>query len=126
MTGTMNRPEDTASRLLLRGLEVCALSDVPEGGGSMRQLAVGPERVPLLVLRSGAQCYGYINRCPHFGMPLAVQDAHLIVQPHQWVKCNVHYARFRWQDGFCEAGDCAGESLERVDLCIVNGRVVVA
>ncbi len=29
-------------------------------------------------------------------------------------------------DGFCEAGECAGESLQRVPLEVRNGKVLVA
>lgn len=77
----------------------------------------------LLALRSGDHCFGYENRCPHFGVPLAARDAQLIVKPHLSVSCNTHYARFRWQDGFCESGDCAGEYLLAVALAVRDGMV---
>lgn len=75
----------------------------------------------LLVLRSGDQCYGYENYCPHFGVPLAERDEQLILSPHKSISCNTHYARFRWHDGFCEFGDCEGESLVPVPLTLQGG-----
>lgn len=98
------------------GTEVCRLSVLPDGGGRMFVLAAPSGEFRLLVLRSGAQCFGYENRCPHFGIPLAERDDQLILKPHQSVTCNTHYARFRWQDGYCESGDCAGDALVPVAL----------
>lgn len=86
----------------------------------------GKDTFRLLVLRSGDACWGYVNRCPHFGVPLAERDDQLIVVPHQAVKCNVHYSRFRWQDGYCEDGDCQGDSLQAVALQIQAGVISFA
>jgi nitrite reductase/ring-hydroxylating ferredoxin subunit len=38
----------------------------------------------------------------------------------------VHYARYAWRDGRCEAGDCAGEGLIPVPLDLVGGEVRIA
>lgn len=111
--------------ILPDGHVVCRLEGIPDGSGRVFNLHLDQWRVSLLVLRSGLQCFGYLNRCPHFGMPLSKSNAHLIFEANHWVKCNVHYARFRWNDGFCEAGECAGEYLTRVPLQIVSGEIVV-
>lgn len=105
------------------GTPVCALAELPDGGGRMFAFPVADGEFRLLVLRSGGRCLGYENRCPHFGIPLAARDAHLILRPHESVSCNVHYARFRWEDGHCETGDCAGESLSAVPLAVADGMV---
>lgn len=92
----------------------------------MFALPTGTGEFRLLVLRSGQQCFGYENRCPHFGVPLAARDDQLIIRPHETVSCNTHYARFRWHDGYCEFGDCAGESLVQLPLSIAGGEVRLA
>jgi nitrite reductase/ring-hydroxylating ferredoxin subunit len=94
------------------------MEDIPDGGGRLFSYGVGKSAFRLLILRSGGQCHGYVNRCPHFGVPLAELDEHLITVPHRMVKCNVHYSHFRWQDGLCEEGECVGESLETVPLTL--------
>ena len=114
------------STVQIAGFEVCALEEIPDGGGRVFLFNSEQKEMCLLVLRSGGCCYGYINRCPHFGQPLAVCDSQLICEPNRWVKCNVHYARFRWQDGFCEAGDCEGESLQSVPLEVQSGKILIA
>ena len=71
-----------------------------------------------LLLRSGADVNAYVNRCAHFGVPLAAKQEQLIFQPHQSLSCNVHYARYRWSDGVCESGDCEGESLRAIPVVV--------
>jgi nitrite reductase/ring-hydroxylating ferredoxin subunit len=105
------------------GTPVCALADLPDGGGRMFAFPCAGGEFRLLVLRSGDRCLGYENRCPHFGIPLAARDEHLILKPHESVCCNTHYARFRWEDGYCDSGDCVGESLPAVPLAVVDGIV---
>jgi len=46
----------------------------------------------------------YVNRCAHFGVPLAAQQDLLKFQPHVRITCNVHYAHYRWSDGLCTGG----------------------
>jgi nitrite reductase/ring-hydroxylating ferredoxin subunit len=70
----------------------------------------------LLLLRSGSNVSAYVNRCAHFGVPLAARQDLLIFQPHTSVSCNVHYARYRWSDGLCISGDCEGERLLQIPV----------
>ena len=107
------------------GKVVCPMTAIPDGGGRMFSFSGEGSSFRLLVLRSGEVCYGYVNRCPHFGVALAQQDKQLIMNPHEFVKCNTHYARFRWQDGYCDSGDCEGESLIPVPLEITAGNVCI-
>jgi nitrite reductase/ring-hydroxylating ferredoxin subunit len=102
------------------------LTELPDGGAHF--LGFGPDAAPfrLVLLRSGEKVYGYVNRCAHFGVPLTAKKEHLILKPHESISCNVHYARFRWQDGFCVSGDCAGESLIAVPVVVRDGVVYVA
>jgi len=72
----------------------------------------------LLLMRDGAAVRAFVNRCPHFGVPLAAKQALLISKPGNSITCNVHYARFRWSDGVCESGECVGEGLIPVPLDI--------
>jgi len=108
------------------GFVVCQLDELPDGGGRMFAWPLEQGEFRLLVLRSGEQCFGYENRCPHFGIPLAARDEQLILNAHVSVSCNTHYARFRWADGYCESGDCAGESLAAVALAVRDGAVCLA
>ena len=69
-----------------------------------------------IVLREGERVHAFVNRCPHFGAPLAEQQAQLIQKPMASLTCNVHYARFDWADGRCARGPCEGEALTPVPV----------
>lgn len=107
------------------------LSDIPDGGAQMLILEPLPDAsstkpFKYILLRSGQNVVAYVNRCAHFGVPLSEKPEHLILDPHVSISCNVHYARFRWQDGYCVRGDCEGESLISIPIFIeADGRLVV-
>jgi nitrite reductase/ring-hydroxylating ferredoxin subunit len=102
------------------GTALGQLDALVDGQASMHMLdsdtAAGEAPFRYLLLRSGATALAYVNRCAHFGVPLAARQDLLIFKPHVSVSCNVHYARYRWGDGVCESGDCAGESLLAIPL----------
>jgi nitrite reductase/ring-hydroxylating ferredoxin subunit len=68
-----------------------------------------------------------VNRCAHFGVPLAARQDLLIFKPHTSISCNVHYARYRWSDGVCESGDCVGEALLPIPVQVdAQGHICMA
>jgi len=114
------------------GAELGTLQTLVDGQVTMHTLPPGqidtaekPFRV--LLLRSGTQVRVYVNRCAHFGVPLAERQDLLIFRPHVSMTCNVHYARYRWDDGMCISGDCEGESLLPIPVTVdVAGRICIA
>jgi nitrite reductase/ring-hydroxylating ferredoxin subunit len=104
----------------LPGTPLGLLTSFADGHASMLTLdapqGASPTPFRLLLLRDGTTVHAFVNRCPHFGVPLAARQEQLMQKPLQSLTCNVHYARFRWADGLCESGDCAGESLIPVPL----------
>ena len=90
-------------------------------------LGVGAADFKVLLLRSGDEVSAYVNRCAHFGVPLAARQDLLIHTPHVSLTCNVHYARYRWGDGVCIAGDCVGEALLKIPVMLdAQGDVFIA
>lgn len=86
-----------------------------------------PTQFAYLMLRSGDTIRAYVNRCAHFGVPLAQKQVHLIYQPHRRITCNVHYAHYDWNDGHCLGGECAGTGLLPVPVSMdADGNVFVA
>lgn len=101
------------------GTPLCTWQSLTDGEPALMALdtGAGPTRpFRLILLRSGMEVKAFVNRCAHFGVPLAEKQAQLIFKPHTSITCNVHYARYRWLDGVCDAGDCEGESLMPVPL----------
>lgn len=79
-----------------------------------------------LLLRSGDTVRAYVNRCAHFGVPLAQKQEHLLVQAHTSLTCNVHYARYDWHTGRCLGGDCDGEGLLAIPVAVdTQGHITI-
>jgi nitrite reductase/ring-hydroxylating ferredoxin subunit len=108
------------------GTEVASFDLLPDGGAHFYVCGPADSLFRLVLLRNGGEIRAYVNRCPHFGVVLAQRPEQMILKAGESVSCNVHYARFRWQDGFCEWGDCAGESLIAVPLEVCAGIVRIA
>ncbi|OYU44616.1 MAG: hypothetical protein CFE44_11990 [Burkholderiales bacterium PBB4] len=102
------------------GTVVGTLADFADGAATMAELvsAAGSPPFKMLVLRQGDQVHAFANRCSHFGVPLAARQAQLIYTPLKSLTCNVHYARYAWRTGACEAGECDGEALSPVPLVL--------
>jgi nitrite reductase/ring-hydroxylating ferredoxin subunit len=80
--------------------------------------------IRIFVVRWENELKGYLNSCPHIGMPLdwtpdkffAADDRHLI--------CATHGALFLPEDGMCVVGPCHGEALEKVEIAVEDGWIV--
>lgn len=105
---------------------------LPEGRPHMQSVFAADDTAQarpfqVLLLRSGDEVRVFVNRCAHFGVPLAARPEQLIFKPLESITCNVHYARYRWSDGVCDRGDCEGESLVTVPVeCDSQGTVRIA
>lgn len=111
------------------GTALGAVSDLPDGQATLMALDTGggiAQPFRLLMLRNGLQVRAFVNRCPHFGVPLAAKQTLLISRPGHSITCNVHYARFRWSDGVCDSGECVGEGLIPVPMDIsADGQITI-
>jgi len=107
------------------GTTLCRIDTIPDGGGRVLAIGDGDQPFRLVVLRSGERVIAWYNRCPHFGVPLAQKDEWLILKANEHLRCNVHYSRFRWQDGYCDEGECVGDSLQAIPIEIRDGEVIV-
>jgi nitrite reductase/ring-hydroxylating ferredoxin subunit len=110
----------------LPGTVLAQIDEIDDGGALLLTLENNQSPFRIILLRSAGQVFAYVNRCAHLGVPLAAKTEHLYLKPHQNLTCSVHYARFRWSDGVCDYGDCAGESLLSIPINIIGKTVVVA
>ena len=70
--------------------------------------------------------HGYIDRCPHLGLPLAqVLDSYL-TPGGDLIACSWHSALFAIDTGLCLGGPCTGRHLTAWPVAVVDGRVVTA
>ena len=108
------------------GRVLCRLEDIEDGQGKGFTLGQGLEARELFVVRAGVRVFGYVNSCPHQGLPLDWQEDRFISLDSGLIMCMNHGAQFEIEDGFCVDGPCAGENLEPAPVVIDGeGRVLL-
>lgn len=118
-------PEDPAADPHL----LCRLEDLE----TIDALGVWPDGrdrgpAPLIVTREGERVCAWRNVCPHNGSPLSRERRDFLESRdgEQQLRCNVHHAYFRLDDGLCVAGPCEGQRLEPVELERIGNRIYLA
>jgi nitrite reductase/ring-hydroxylating ferredoxin subunit len=106
------------------GTELCALDELPANSGRVFTWGSGKTATGVIVLRDGDRVTAYVNRCPHFSIPL--DSGTRVTVFEAYVLCSHHYAAFRMSDGYCVEGPCAGGALTPVAIAVTNGRIRLA
>jgi len=124
MTGSETGAAEPANDRLFATPAGVALGPVdtiaPEGArGYVLQLRAG--RFHGFVVRRGDAVFGYVDRCPHAGLPLAQVLDDYLTPRGDLIACGWHSALFRIEDGVCVGGPCAGQSLAAWPVAVVNG-----
>lgn len=100
---------------------LCALEEIPDGGARPLQLSLSGENLALVAVRQGDQAWVYRNRCPHFSVPLDFHPGEFCTYGGALLMCAHHSAMFRFDDGVCVDGPCAGASLSALPVEIRQG-----
>jgi nitrite reductase/ring-hydroxylating ferredoxin subunit len=108
------------------GTKLCALSDLAEPGSKGFLFRKGDYLFLGFVTRANGQVAGWVDRCPHAGMPMSLLPDRYLTREGDMVLCAVHGALFRVEDGRCVAGPCAGESLIPWPVTVRGNAVLAA
>jgi nitrite reductase/ring-hydroxylating ferredoxin subunit len=101
---------------------LCALAEISDPGTRGFDLDFGAKRVErIFVVRKGEVLAAYRNRCPHTGAPLEWLPDQFFDLDNSFIQCALHGALFRPEDGYCVRGPCAGQSLQMLDLAVIEG-----
>jgi nitrite reductase/ring-hydroxylating ferredoxin subunit len=100
---------------------LCALADIPDGGGKGFWFGQDTERFGLFLIRRGDEIHAYENSCPHRFTPLDWLPDRFLDRDGTHILCATHGALFRIEDGFCVSGPCVGDRLRRVALVRRDG-----
>ena len=105
-------------------MRLCLLEEVPDGGA--RVIDAVRTGVSIVVLRRGEHAWAYVNRCPHFSVPLDFEPGTISCYRAQVLMCAHHSALFRFADGYCIEGPCAGATLDALTVGVdVSGWVML-
>lgn len=93
------------------GIRLCALHDIVDGAARNFVLQMRAGRFYGFVVRRGETVYGYVDRCPHAGLPLAQKLDDYLTSDGRLIACSWHGALFEPMNGQCVGGPCGGMSL---------------
>ena len=108
------------------GVRLGPLDAVTDGAARNYVVQMRAGRFHGFVVRRGEQVWGYVDRCPHMGLPLAQQLDRYLTPDGGLIACSWHSALFRIDDGACVGGPCGGTSLTPWPVRVEDGRVVTA
>jgi nitrite reductase/ring-hydroxylating ferredoxin subunit len=108
------------------GVKLCALEMLDDPGSHGFVLQMGEQYFHGFIVRRGRQVFGYVDRCPHMGFPLAQKLDEYLSPSGDHIVCSWHHSIFRAQDGACIGGPCAGQRLSPWPVRLHNGNVETA
>ena len=107
------------------GAVVAPLEAVPDRRGREFQFGRGSAAFSMFVVRHGETVRGYLNLCPHFSLKLNQRGDEFVNPDGSLIRCTMHFAEFRIEDGLCVAGACEGSFLDPVPVHVQDGQIVI-
>ncbi len=97
------------------------------GATGCREFSIGGGDWPVrgFIVRSGTAIHAYLNRCAHLALPLNMLPDRFLTHDGSLILCTAHGALFEKSTGYCVAGPCSGQSLERVPVQVADGCVML-
>ena len=108
------------------GIALCRLDDIADPGARNIVIEIGERRFFGFVVRRDDEVHGYVDRCPHQGLPLAQVLDDYLTPDGTLIACSWHGALFRPEDGVCVGGPCVGAALTPWPVTVAGGMVVTA
>ncbi len=108
------------------GIALGALELVTDGGARNFVIEMRAGRFHGFVVRRGDTLTGYVDRCPHMGVPMAQVLDQYLTGDGTLIQCSWHGALFRIDDGACVGGPCAGARLNPWPVQVRDGMIVTA
>jgi nitrite reductase/ring-hydroxylating ferredoxin subunit len=105
------------------GVRLCPLDLIADGKARNFVLQVGEGRFHGFIVRRGESACGYVDRCPHAGLPLAQQLDAYMAPSGALIACSWHGALFDPDSGLCVGGPCFGARLTPWPVEVRDGTV---
>lgn len=106
--------------------KLCNLAEIPDPGSLRVAFPGDPYGHGLCVVKEDGVVYAYLNRCPHTQAPMDWVAGRFLTPDGSLIQCSMHGARFRISDGYCVAGPCAGDTLQKVSVICQDGQLWLA
>ena len=105
------------------GVNLGPLAQIADGRARNFVLQIGESRFHGFVVRRGEVVFGYVDRCPHAGLPLAQQMDQYLTADGALIACSWHGALFSVETGTCVGGPCVGRALSPWPVVAREGRI---
>lgn len=106
------------------GIALGPLDQIADGAARNFVIEMRAGRFHGFVVRRGGEAFGYVDRCPHMGLPLAqVLDDYVA---GGMIACSWHGAVFDIANGQCRGGPCPGTALTPWPVSVQDGAIFTA
>lgn len=105
------------------GVRLGPLEQIADGAARNFVLQMKAGRFHGFVVRRGEAVHGFVDRCPHAGLPLAQSLDRYLTDDGRYIACSWHGALFEPQTGACVGGPCAGQRLTAWPVAVVDGQI---
>ncbi|AOH83185.1 2Fe-2S ferredoxin [Sphingomonas panacis] len=102
-------------------VKLCRTEEIAEGRARNFVVQTRSGRFHGFVVRRHGMMYGYVDRCPHAGVPLARVLDDYLTPDGSLIACNWHGALFTLDEGLCVGGPCLGQRLTAWPVCVEEG-----
>nr|WP_211194140.1 Rieske (2Fe-2S) protein [Pyxidicoccus fallax] len=107
-------------------VKLLPLAALQDPGARNLVLQIGDAYFHGFLVRQGDEVHGYVDRCPHAGLPLAQKLDDYLTPDKRLIACSWHGALFQPGDGLCVGGPCAGARLTPWPVKVEGGMVITA
>lgn len=108
------------------GVKLAPLDQLADGAARNFVLQMKAGRFHGFVVRRGDSVHGYVDRCPHMGVPMTQTLDDYLTPGGTHIACAWHGALFTIADGLCVGGPCTGQRLTPWPVTISDGMIVTA
>ena len=108
------------------GVVLGPLEDIADGAAKEYVFGRGTTVFSMFVVRRGDNVYGYLNICPHYSSPLNHRAGQFLNDDGSRIRCSMHFAEFRIEDGFGIAGAAQNCWLDPVPVRVEEGQIVIS
>jgi nitrite reductase/ring-hydroxylating ferredoxin subunit len=130
MADGLSQPDPTLWRTRPRapmpGTVLGRLEEIAEGQAKEYIFGRGTTTFSMFVARRGKAVYGYLNICPHYSSPLNHRAGQFMSEDGSRIRCTMHFAEFRVEDGFGVDGAAQGCWLDPVPVHLDHGMIVIS
>ncbi len=108
------------------GIALGSLDLIADGEARNFVIQMRAGRFHGFVVRKGDRVFGYPDRCPHMGLPLAQKLDDYLSSGGELILCSWHGALFDIESGRCVGGPCVGAGFPVWPVTVTDGNILTA